>query len=89
MTSTEVHGKHGLTPIESVVAESNEGDKMGRVAQIGAMRVLGLDPEDENYYVNYPTDHRSTLVRKVCIFTPNSQSCPDKQANVLSRSIFV
>lgn len=65
MASTQVHDKDGLAPVESIVADSNEGDKIGRVVQIGPTRVLGLEVEDEAYYINYPADHRSKLVRKV------------------------
>ncbi|ETN45044.1 uncharacterized protein HMPREF1541_09920 [Cyphellophora europaea CBS 101466] len=65
MASMQPADKHGLTPVETVVADSNDGDKMGRVTQVGAMRVLGLDVEDEDYYVNYPPDHRSKLVHKI------------------------
>lgn len=40
------------------------------VVEIESFRVLGLDPDDAEFYSNYPEAKRKKVVRKVGLFTP-------------------
>ncbi|KAE8330256.1 hypothetical protein BDV39DRAFT_202062 [Aspergillus sergii] len=46
------------------------GTKSGpAIVTIENFRVLGLDPEDEDFYLNYPPERRKMTRRKVCILS--------------------
>jgi len=42
-------------------------EKLEKVVQIGEIRVLGLDAEDEEFYVNFGEERRKKLVHRVCL----------------------
>lgn len=46
-------------------AASMADEKVEKVVQIGEIRVLGLPPEDEEFYLNYPPEQRKKLVHRV------------------------
>lgn len=42
-------------------------EKVQSVSQIGDIRILGLSQEDEEFYIIYPVESRSKLLRKVTL----------------------
>jgi hypothetical protein len=40
------------------------------ITEIGTFRVVGLSPEDADFYTNYPEEKRKSVFRKVFPSTP-------------------
>lgn len=48
-------------------SESVENAKTHQIVQIDNFQVLGLHPEDADFYINYPEEKRKKVIRKVDI----------------------
>lgn len=40
-------------------------ESVPRIVTIDNIRVLGLDPDDEHFYINFPAERRKGIIRKV------------------------
>lgn len=67
MESGEKHELKGVGDVKvHVQTDDNHPDiQLGRVTQIGNIRVLGLEPADADFYSSFPVDRRAKLLRKV------------------------
>jgi len=46
--------------------ESLQPSKGYQVVQIDNVQVLGLDPEDADFYINFSEERRKAVIHKVC-----------------------
>lgn len=47
--------------------DSVHATKPHQIVQIENFHVLGLDPDDADFYINYPQEKRKRVVHKVCL----------------------
>lgn len=57
------------------------------VTEIGTFRVFGLDPDDADFYTNYPEEKRKKVFRKVRMLW--SYASEAAETDILQRSMFV
>ena len=55
-------------------ADSVQVSKPHQIVQIDNFQVLGLDPEDADFYINYPEEKKKRVIRKVWHTTHRTSS---------------
>lgn len=51
--------------IETVIEDGSHVEHKPQVIEIGNFRVIGLDPDDADFFINYPEEKRKKIFRKV------------------------
>lgn len=59
---------HSLDLQDDKIPDPKHQEQVPAIVTIENFRVLGLDPEDEDFYLNYPQERRKMIRRKVGIF---------------------
>lgn len=61
--------EHSLDLQDDKIPDPKHQERVPAIVTIENFRVLGLDPEDEDFYLNYPPERRKMTRRKVCILS--------------------
>ncbi|CAH0002847.1 unnamed protein product [Clonostachys byssicola] len=51
--------------IETVIEDGSHVEHKPQVIEIGTFRVIGLDPDDADFFINYPEEKRKKIFRKI------------------------
>uniref|UniRef100_A0A8H7N3D3 Major facilitator superfamily (MFS) profile domain-containing protein n=1 Tax=Bionectria ochroleuca TaxID=29856 RepID=A0A8H7N3D3_BIOOC len=51
--------------IETVIEDGSHVEHKPQVIEIGNFRVIGLDPDDADFFINYPEEKRKQIFRKI------------------------